>query len=363
MLFRKKTKTELHNYCKRCNAILDFQQGYDPTMPVWICKGCGMMLTNPSYPEFDNESGIIWQCDGCRDYLQLQTGFSEECGEWKCKKCGFVNKIAPSEVFESDQEYQSALKNPTRGMSEEDVLKLSSYQTVQAISEKHEVYLVRNVETGRLFVRKTLKVYDRNVLEYLKAEPVEGTPQIVEIFEGSNSLTVIEQYIEGGTIEELLRNGPLDEGAATAIIGGVCAIVNILHNCPKPIIHRDIKPSNVMISEEGIFLIDMDAAKWYHEDETMDTVLIGTQRYAAPEQYGFGASSVATDIYAIGVLLNVMLTGQYPSEKLVDGELGDIVKKCTQMNPEDRYRSAEELLNTMLKYRKRFYSGDNGQDE
>lgn len=88
----------------------------------------------------------------------------------------------------------------------------------------------------------------------------------------------------------------------------------------------------------------MNAAKQYNNEKHEDTALIGTVGYAAPEQYGFGTSGVQADIYAIGVLLNVMLLGKPPKEALPTGKIGKVIKKCTMMDPKDRYASVAELV-------------------
>ena len=100
-----------------------------------------------------------------------------------------------------------------------------------------------------------------------------------------------------------------------------------------------------MIDSDGnVKLLDMNAAKQNRFHEAQDTNLIGTVGYAAPEQYGFGSSEPGTDIYSIGVLLNEMITGVFPNERMPEGRIGDIIRKCTKMDPQDRYRSARELL-------------------
>ena len=70
---------------------------------------------------------------------------------------------------------------------------------------------------------------------------------------------------------------------------------------------------------------------------------MGTQGYAAPEQFGFGQTDARTDIYAMGVLLNYMLVREFPMEKLTEGKFRTIVLKCIKINPEDRYQNVDEL--------------------
>ena len=77
-------------------------------------------------------------------------------------------------------------------------------------------------------------------------------------------------------------------------------------------------------------------------------MLLGTQGYAAPEQYGFGSSNIQTDIYGVGVLLNMLLTGKLPGNTMSDGPFSDIIKKSTQLRPDDRYQSIDDLKHAIL---------------
>ena len=85
-----------------------------------------------------------------------------------------------------------------------------------------------------------------------------------------------------------------------------------------------------------ISIFDFSAAKIRSADENRDTVLIGTAGFAAPEQYGFSASTSQTDLYALGVLMNTMLTGSLPGERQVKGHLRSIISRCLMMDPKRR---------------------------
>lgn len=80
-----------------------------------------------------------------------------------------------------------------------------------------------------------------------------------------------------------------------------------------------------------------------------NTRLLGTAGYAAPEQFGFARCDVRADIFALGVLLNVMLTGEHPSVCLAKGRLGRIVRRCTHTNAAQRYESVDALLRQLPK--------------
>lgn len=230
-------------------------------------------------------------------------------------------------------------------MTLEDRARLSYYQELSPLNAAHGVMLVRHSESGALFVKKTLSHYQPAIFETLKAHPLPGMPRILEAVEDEGRLIVIESYISGRTLQEDLDGGTVFSRERCLEIGeDLCAILQPLHTLG--IIHRDIKPSNVMLTEEGaVKLLDMDAAKLHRPEEARDTRLIGTKGYAAPEQYGFGSSGPATDIYALGVLMNVLLTGAFPGEKMPeDSLLHAMIERCTRLEPAGRYASAAELL-------------------
>jgi len=124
-------------------------------------------------------------------------------------------------------------------------------------------------------------------------------------------------------------------------------------------IHIAIRPQKVSQKLYIRFLLPNNAAyaKWRclsfvsnvikETDKAKDTVIMGTVGYVAPEQLGLSQSDARTDIYAVGVLLNVMLTGKHPTEVFAPGRAGKIVRKCTALNPADRYQSAARLRDAL----------------
>lgn len=331
--------SEPHEYCTRCYATLPLQKGYDPSLPYWVCKGCGQMLINPKV-----ESDIVWFCDGCGANMNFQPGFSEECGVWKCTECGYENKIDVSEIYLSEEEYQAEARNPYRGLSDEDVLSLSLYSDEENVGGRENVIFVKSRESGEYFIKKLLTIYDKSIYSHLQKYPIPHMPRIMELYESKNSLIVIEEYIKGRTLEEILSDSVLSETQVIGIVKKICVILNTLHNMPKPIVHRDIKPSNIIITpEKEVYLLDMNVAKWYDPEKTDDTKYMGTQYFAAPEQvgYGFSSSSAKSDIYAVGMLMNVMLTGCFPKEKRALGDAWKVIEHCISLDAEERYTAAE----------------------
>ena len=232
---------------------------------------------------------------------------------------------------------------------------ISYYRKIADLNREHGVALVQHAESGVIYVRKDMQVYNRSVYEQLYAHPVKGIPRIYAMHEDAEKgmLTVIEEYIAGDTLENvLLQGGPMTPGQAIGCCMQLCDILEELHGMKPAVVHRDIKPSNLIQKEDGsIVLIDLNAARLETAGEDRDTRLLGTAGYAAPEQYGFGQSSPKADIYAAGKLLTVLLTGDLPSAgKLSPGTSGSVTKqlqriieRCTRMNPEERYPTAQAL--------------------
>lgn len=228
---------------------------------------------------------------------------------------------------------------------------LSFYRDIATLNEAHGVDLVQHVETKAIYVKKTLTVYDLQVFQHLKDHPVTGIPRIEELVETDGRLYVIEEYISGRSLREALAaSGPLSPAEALACLRQLCDILRPLHNLSPPIVHRDIKPSNLLLTPAGrLYLVDFNAAKETSDTKARDTVLLGTAGYAAPEQYGFSPSQPTADIYALGVLLNEMLTGKLPQEELADGPLTAVIQKCLRMEPSQRYQTVDLLLGELSK--------------
>ena len=230
---------------------------------------------------------------------------------------------------------------------------LSCYCCLYVIkeNEKSKIEVVRHILTNKIYIKKTVTNYNLNVYEKLKTINCANFPEIIELIEFNNQLTIIEEFINGNTLQEILdKNIVLDKDTILNYIMTICDALDKLHSLSEPIIHRDIKPSNIMISNDGILkVIDFDASRIYNKDEIEDTYLLGTEGYASPEAYGFAQTDCRSDIYSIGVLINVLLTKHFPKEKIVSGDIGEVVKKCTNISPDLRYSSLMEVKKDILK--------------
>lgn len=234
-------------------------------------------------------------------------------------------------------------------MNSDTQYQLSLYKDIAELSDKGNVKLVRHDISGKFFVKKHLDCYHPDVYHRLQKNPIQNLPEIIEIFQLETELIVIEEYLPGSTLAELLTHkSTFSEKETLDIAKQLCLILIQLHAFTPPIIHRDIKPSNVLLTPDGILkLLDFNAAKPEDSGKTRDTTLIGTAGHAAPEQYGFAPSSPQTDIYALGVLMNICLTGKLPTAEMATGKLKSIIRRCLEINPKDRYSNVKELYRAL----------------
>lgn len=189
---------------------------------------------------------------------------------------------------------------------------------------------------GRIFVGST------EVYEKLQEIHCSNLPAIEYVKETDGLAVIVEEYIQGDTLDFLLENKPLREEYAIRILQQVCQGLRYLHDFGA--VHRDIKPENIILRGDEAVLIDFDASRICKPTHTADTQIMGTTGYAAPEQYGLAQTDARTDIYALGVLLNVMLTRQHPATTLAEGPLRQVIETCTATNVDKRYGSVEDLL-------------------
>lgn len=217
------------------------------------------------------------------------------------------------------------------------------YQKVLVLSDKNgcKILKLRNKQLGKDLVLHILPKAN-SVYETLCKFETENLPRIYDVFTLSDGMLVLEEYIDGINVAEILQTGKMKRQGAFKIVKTVCNALKVLHS--NNIVHRDIKPENIMVTKNGrVVLIDFNVARKITVAK-LDTEIMGTVGYAAPEQLGISQSDMRTDIYALGILLNVMLTAQHPSKQLAKGKAGKIVLKCTQINPDLRYQNVDQLI-------------------
>lgn len=230
----------------------------------------------------------------------------------------------------------------------------------QAVNEKaNKIWAVKEVRKDGT---QNFEVVKQNLIaetDMLKRFNHPNLPSIIDVIDTDDSFLIVMDYIEGNSLSKALEtSGAQSQEDVIEWSKQLCDVLGYLHSRKPPIIYRDMKPANVMLKPDGnISLIDFGTAREFKSSSVEDTTCLGTQGYAAPEQYGgHGQTDARTDIYCLGATMYHLVTGHNPStppyemypirqwNPMLSSGLEEIIIKCTQRNPNDRYQSCAELL-------------------
>ncbi len=219
----------------------------------------------------------------------------------------------------------------------------TEYRTMRVLSESERgsVRLLRHNTGGKMFI---FRQFEGSAEVYKKLLPIDciNLPQVYEAADRDGRAAVLEEYIQGDSLDFLLQANLFSPAETRDIALQLCRGLWMLHSLG--IVHRDIKPENVIMRGSDAVLIDLDVSRLHKSDSSADTRVLGTMGYAAPEQYGFSQTDERADIYSLGVMMNVLLTRQHPSNTLAQGKLGRIIEKCTMTSPSKRYKNVVQLM-------------------
>ncbi len=244
------------------------------------------------------------------------------------------------------------------------------------------VYRAKQPDLGRTVAIKMLNLkhgHDSVAAVRLQSEAAAMAqlrhPGITQVFEyGSydNSPYIVMEYLDGGTLADLIKKHQLPTRWVARTVETVARAVQHAHD--RAIIHRDLKPSNILLTREGQPKVsDFGVAKLMKLDLqlTQTNQFMGTPQYTSPEQLKpAGTITTLVDIYSLGVILYEALTGQPPHKGTTTGEvvykvlhtepikprrlrpeiprdLETICMKCLDKDPEKRYHTAEALADDL----------------
>jgi tRNA A-37 threonylcarbamoyl transferase component Bud32 len=205
-------------------------------------------------------------------------------------------------------------------------------------------------------------------------------PTIYDYFYDEKAMRfyLVMKYISGGDFAGRLRNAPqgrIDEKTVTDWAIQVADVLDYLHNHRPPIIYRDLKPANLMIDGNSgrVMLIDFGIARWVKQEEKGVTA-VGTMGYAPPELFS-GKVEPRSDIYSLGATMFHLLTGSDPQDNpllifdftknprprqinpAMSTEMERILMRAVEYKPENRFRSAAEMRETLIAHLEKVRSG------
>lgn len=243
------------------------------------------------------------------------------------------------------------------------------------------VYMAKDYKLGRFVAIKVLKEEfssDENFLRKfdIEAQAVAGLlhPNIINVYDvgiEENIHYIVMELADGITLKEYIRNKKRLTAADTVNFSiQIAEAIGCAHE--HKIIHRDIKPQNILVSSHGtIKVTDFGIAKAANSN-TMTSTAIGSVHYLSPEQARGGFSDSRSDIYALGITMYEMVTGRVPFDhengvtialmhlqndvippREINSEipksLEKIILKCLAKKPEERYQTAQELVEDLKK--------------
>lgn len=184
-----------------------------------------------------------------------------------------------------------------------------------------------------------------------------GIVGIADVAYTPDFIYVVMDYVEGQPLDQLVqREGPQPEADVRDWMLQVCSALSYLHGQNPPVVYRDMKPANIILRPDGyVKLVDLGVAREYKQAQAQDTVAFGTQGYAAPEQYGLDQSDARVDVYGLGATMWHLLTGEAPpmefplrsvrdaNPRVSEGFADVIIPRCTCVDRDERYQSADEL--------------------
>ena len=239
----------------------------------------------------------------------------------------------------------------------------------------YTTYLVRNIHVNKTWAMKACDKKNRHyspaMRENILTEPYmmqkldhPAIPKVVDIIENEDSIFIVRDYIEGETLETLVRMYGAQPADKVVEWGKqMSSALGYLHSQNPPLIYRDMKPANVILKPDGtIKFIDFGIMRSYKNNQNSDTCCLGTKGYAAPEQFGGSQTDARTDIFGLGMTMFRLVTGINPTEPpyeikpicMLNSNLPKgleyIISKCIQPNPAERYQSCDELMADLNNY-------------
>ena len=270
------------------------------------------------------------------------------------------------------------LKSMKRGLSfnyKYDFITLLNYGNMgevylaERLWDKKKVVIKKPVFSPEIGLdEKTVNTIYAREGELLSKFDHPGLPELYGFFEEDGRKCIVMEYIEGRTLEYILKGAlekPVPLKLALRWVMEIGEILDYLHNSfSSPVVYKDLKPSNIIITRKGkVRLIDFGTSRYYSPDKNSDTYRLGTPGYAAPEQYKKTEQTTPrTDVFSMGVILYHLLTNYDPSltpfkfpragslNPAVNYGLEKIIMKAIALEPFNRFMSVRELIEELEKY-------------
>ncbi|MEE8106882.1 MAG: serine/threonine-protein kinase [Planctomycetota bacterium] len=229
------------------------------------------------------------------------------------------------------------------------------------------IYLATQLSLGRSVALKVISqglLQDPQLIERFHREADAlgrlSHPNIVTVIdrgEVDNRPYLVMEYVDGTNLRQVMREGPLASGEALKVVSSVLSALEHAHG--QGIVHRDIKPENVLLAKGGVVKVaDFGLSRLLGPDAntrlTRTNIALGTYEYMAPEQRERAREAdERSDLYATGVVLYELLTGELPIGRFplpskrrpdeCDSQIDGLIEKSLEKDPEERFQTAREM--------------------
>lgn len=339
---------------------------------MYICPECRKVYKI-------NGFGKKAKCPKCSDAILVDTGMSEDA--WKLsdaiKKKDIVSGLLDEKpISKAETKHDEPLISSSDKLEEGKIIN-NTYKVLKPIGEggSGEVYLAWHINLKKDVVIKRIKddfvgkVNERSEADILKKLHHRYLPQVYDFIQNGKEVYTVMDYIDGNTLKDYIdAKIRFNEQQIIKWLKQLCEALDYLHTQTPAIIHSDIKPSNIMIDTNGdIRLIDFNIS--FDEDDVKQ-ISGYTASYASPEQilkaqtYSQGGNyrdiklDAKSDIFSLGASIYHILTLQNPIDIFKNnrpvwdvnivmpysGALSDIIDKSLKRDPNERYRTAADML-------------------
>ncbi|MBN1976259.1 MAG: protein kinase [Anaerolineae bacterium] len=383
--------------CPRCGGAL--RQG------VRFCKHCGMALSKSGGPAPTAPTrGPRRICPNCNTSVRAAARFCANCRSpltastaptgRKCPHCGTVMRAGarfcricshplghePPPLPPSPPPAMQPGRFGTGELLPLTVLAKSRYVVLEKIAQggmgaiykaqdrrlQDKVVAVKEMSESAIAPAERVRILDcfKREAELLARLEHPNLVRVSDLFQEGDRHYMVMEFVDGQTLEKMLegRAEPFPEGQVLAWGEQLCDVLDYLHGQKPQIIYRDIKPANVMVvnGSDTVKLIDFGIARFFKPGKRRDTIELGTDGYAPPEQYGKSQTDVRADVYALGAMLHQLLTlrdpvlipFQFPGVRSLNPRVcprvDEAIAKAVRPAKDKRHQSIKEMREALL---------------
>jgi serine/threonine protein kinase len=383
--------------CPRCGETL--RQG------VRFCKNCGMALQQTGRPAATApKSGPRRICPNCKTLVRANARFCANCcfpltaptaptGQ-KCPHCGTVMRVGarfcricsrplghgPPTLPASPPPSMQPGRFGTGELLPLTVLAKSRYVVLEKIAQggmgaiykaqdrrlQDKIVAVKEMAESAIAPTEREHILDcfKREAELLARLEHPNLVRVSDLFQEGERHYMVMEFVDGKTLAKMLegRAKPFPEEQVLVWGEQLCDVLDYLHSQKPQIIYRDIKPANVMVlnGTDIVKLIDFGIARFFKPGKRRDTIELGTDGYAPPEQYGKSQTDVRADVYALGAMLHQLLTlrdpvivpFQFPSLRSLNSKVSrrvdEAISKAVQSAKDKRHQSIKEMRAALI---------------